>query len=159
MAEDYDSNIDRAENGELVSLLEQATFALEKSTVRLSQPPNPIAFSVSIPKRLPVLLVRMVYVWRVLGRIVDLHRTIPIILDSLDLNLSSSHDGGDGTLSHQLMARLMTVTSVGVFVPRRNRRTRLCLRPSCLSGSRSVHLAVIEALYRVGRVSTIYQSF
>lgn len=67
VAEDYDGNIDRAKNGELVSLLEQATFALEESTVRLSQPPTCIAYSVSNPKGLPVLQARMVYVLRVLG--------------------------------------------------------------------------------------------
>lgn len=32
MTEDDDGNIDRAEDGELVRLLEQATFAFEEST-------------------------------------------------------------------------------------------------------------------------------
>ena len=34
MAKDNDSDIDRAEDGELVSLLEQAAFTLEESTER-----------------------------------------------------------------------------------------------------------------------------
>lgn len=31
-----------------------------------------------------------------IGRIIDLHRAIPIIFDGLDLDLSSTHDCGDG---------------------------------------------------------------
>lgn len=33
ISEDYDRDIDRAENGELMRLLEQAAFALEESSV------------------------------------------------------------------------------------------------------------------------------
>lgn len=52
MAKDDDSDIDGAEDGELVSLLEQAAFTLEES-----------------------------------------NRSVPVVLNGLDLDLSSSHSG------------------------------------------------------------------
>ncbi len=40
------------------------------------------------------------------GAIVDLHRAVSIILDGLDLNLSPTHDCGDGILNPHLVERL-----------------------------------------------------
>lgn len=49
---------------------------------------------------------------RIGGENVNLHRTISIILDSLDLYLSPTHDCGGGILDQQLAEDLMTVASL-----------------------------------------------
>lgn len=65
---DYNRDIDRTQDGELMCLLEQSSFALEKR---------------SIDDQRTLCS----------GTVVYLHRTVSIILDSFDFDLSSPHRG------------------------------------------------------------------
>lgn len=84
VAKDDDSHVDRAEDGQLMRLLEQTAFPLEKGTN---------TNSVSTQHLNEV------------GRVFDLHGTIPVILDGLDLDLSATHSdlaaaAGSGSYAH-----------------------------------------------------------
>ena len=72
VAKDNNRDIDRTKDGKLVRLLEQTTFALEKCPI------SHIASAETLES------IRT-------GR--RLHRTIPVIRDGLDFNLSSPHCG------------------------------------------------------------------
>lgn len=80
-AKNEDGNIDGAQDRELVRLLEQAAFALQKGAAHArvsSSQANPRG------RRRPQQRMRG-------GRGGGLHRAIPVILDGFDLNLSPPH--------------------------------------------------------------------
>jgi hypothetical protein len=77
VSEYYNCDIDRAEDGKLMRLLEKSAFALEEGSEE--------ATSASIMRKREAMERH-------------LHRTISIVLDSLDLNLSSTHSSYAATL-------------------------------------------------------------
>jgi hypothetical protein len=92
VSEDDDGDLDRAEHGKLVGLFEQPSFAFEKGAIQDKAGQSNASFiGTHCKDRTSTVDWVPRYCCRIAGG--DLHGSVPVVLDRLDLDLPSAHFG------------------------------------------------------------------